>query len=74
MTTSVKNGLLLGVAVVFVQVLSSCTVAIFKSFIHPRIRIPAYVIIIATWVSVIDMVLPVVLTGGVQGGCAFHSS
>lgn len=59
-TTSVKNGLLLGTAVLFVQVFSSCTVALFRSFIHPRIRIPAYVIIIATWVSVIDMVLPVV--------------
>ena len=59
-TTSIKNGLLLGTAVLFVQVFSSCTVALFKSFIHPRIRIPAYVIIIATWVSVIDMVLPVV--------------
>ncbi|MBI5572028.1 MAG: electron transport complex subunit RsxE [Desulfomonile tiedjei] len=59
-TTSVKNGLLLGIAVVFVQVFSSCTVAIFRSFIHPRIRIPAYVLIIATWVSVIDMILPVV--------------
>jgi electron transport complex protein RnfE len=58
-TTSVKNGVMLGLAVVFVQVASSCTVAVFKNFIHPRIRIPAYVIIIATWVSVIDMVLPV---------------
>jgi Na+-translocating ferredoxin:NAD+ oxidoreductase subunit E len=59
-TTSIKNGLLLGVAVLFVQVFSSCTVAIFRSLIHPRIRIPAYVLIIATWVSVIDMILPVV--------------
>ncbi len=58
-TTSVKNGILLGLAVVFVQVFSSCTVAIFKKFIHPRVRIPAYVLIIALWVSVIDMVLPV---------------
>jgi Na+-translocating ferredoxin:NAD+ oxidoreductase subunit E len=59
-TTSVKNGLLLGIAVVFVQVFSSCTVSIFKSLIHPRIRIPAYVLVIALWVSVIDMILPVV--------------
>jgi H+/Na+-translocating ferredoxin:NAD+ oxidoreductase subunit E len=59
-TTSVKNGLLLGVAVVFVQVFSSCTVAIFRSLIHPRIRIPAYVLVIALWVSVIDMILPVI--------------
>lgn len=59
-TTSIENGLLLGLAVIFVQVFSSCTVAIFKSVIHPRVRIPAYVIIIALWVSVIDMVLPVI--------------
>jgi electron transport complex protein RnfE len=59
-TTSVKNGVLLGLAVIFVQVMSSCTVAICRSLIHPRIRIPAYVLVIATWVSVIDMVLPVV--------------
>jgi Na+-translocating ferredoxin:NAD+ oxidoreductase subunit E len=59
-TTSIENGLMLGVAVIFVQVLSSCTVSIFKSLIHPRIRIPAYVIIIALWVSVIDMILPVI--------------
>ena len=59
-TTSVKNGLMLGIAVLFVQVMSSCTASLFKSLIHPRIRIPAYVIIIATWVSVIDMILPVV--------------
>ena len=59
-TTSVKNGLMLGMAVVFVQVMSSCTVAIFRSLIHPRIRIPAYVLVIALWVSVIDMVLPII--------------
>lgn len=59
-TTSIKNGLLLGLAVVFVQVFSSCTISIFKSFIHPRIRIPAYVIVIALWVTVIDMILPVI--------------
>jgi len=59
-TVSIKNGLMLGLAVVFVQVASSCTVSIFKNFIHPRIRIPAYVIIIATWVTIIDMILPVI--------------
>jgi electron transport complex protein RnfE len=59
-TTSVKNGLMLGAAVVFVQVFSSCTVAAFRSYIHPRIRIPAYVLVIALWVTVIDMILPVI--------------
>jgi electron transport complex protein RnfE len=59
-TTSIKNGLMLGLAVIFVQVFSSCTVAMFRNFIHPRIRIPAYVLVIALWVSVIDMLLPVI--------------
>ncbi len=59
-TTSVENGLMLGLAVIFVQVFSSCTVAMFRSYIHPRIRIPAYVIVIALWVTVIDMILPVI--------------
>ncbi len=59
-TTSVRNGYLLGIAVIFVQVMSSCTVAIFRGLIHPRIRIPAFVLVIALWVSVIDMILPIV--------------
>jgi electron transport complex protein RnfE len=56
-TTAVWNGILLGVAVLCVQVLSSVTVALLHGRIHPRVRIPAYTIIIAVWVSVIDMTL-----------------
>jgi electron transport complex protein RnfE len=56
-TTTVLNGLLLGVAVLCVQVLSSVTVALAKDLIHPRVRIPVYTIIIAVWVSAIDMTL-----------------
>ena len=56
-TTTVVNGLMLGVAVLFVQVASSVTVALVRRAIHPRVRIPVYTIIIAVWVSTIDMVL-----------------
>ena len=56
-STTVMNGLLLGVAVLFVQVCSSCTIAVIKNFIHPRIRIPTYTLTIATYVTVIDLVL-----------------
>ena len=56
-TTTVMNGLLLGVAVLFVQVFSGCTIAAIKDYIHPRIRIPTYTLTIATWVTVIDLVL-----------------
>jgi len=57
LTTSIKNGLLLGSAVLFVQIFSSCTIAAIKNYIHPRIRIPTYTLTIATWVTVIDLVL-----------------
>jgi electron transport complex protein RnfE len=56
-STTVMNGLLLGTAVLFVQVFSSCTIAAIKNYIHPRIRIPTYTLTIATWVTVIDLVL-----------------
>jgi electron transport complex protein RnfE len=56
-TTTVANGLILGLAVLAVQVLSSVTVALVRGLIHPRVRIPVYTIIIAVWVSAIDMTL-----------------
>lgn len=59
-STSMMNGIMLGVAVLFVQVFSSCTIAAIKDFIHPRIRIPTYTLTIATWVTVIDLVLAAV--------------
>jgi electron transport complex protein RnfE len=56
-STTVMNGFMLGIAVLFVQVFSSCTISLFKNVIHPRIRIPTYTLTIATWVTVVDMVL-----------------
>ncbi|MBT8355884.1 MAG: electron transport complex subunit E [Desulfofustis sp.] len=56
-STTVVNGLMLGTAVLFVQVFSSVTISLLKNFIHPRIRIPTYTLTIATWVTVIDLSL-----------------
>jgi electron transport complex protein RnfE len=56
-TNSVKNGLMLGVAVLVVQVLSSVSASLLKNVIISKIRIPTFTIIIAIWVSVMDMVL-----------------
>lgn len=62
-STTVMNGILLGIAVLFVQVFSSVTISIFKNVIHPRIRIPTYTLTIATWVTVIDLVLAAYMPG-----------
>jgi electron transport complex protein RnfE len=56
-TTTVANGAILGLAVLLVQVLSSVTVALTRQWIHSAVRIPVYTLIIAVWVSVMDMLL-----------------
>jgi electron transport complex protein RnfE len=56
-STTLINGFLLGLAVLFVQVASSCTISLLKNYIHPKIRIPIYTLVIATWVTVIDLTL-----------------
>ena len=56
-TTTIMNGIMLGVAVLFVQIASSCTISLVQHLIHPRIRIPTYTLVIGTWVTVIDLVL-----------------
>lgn len=62
-TTSLKNGLLMGGAVFCVQVLSNFSASLFKSVIHPKIRVPIFVLIVAIWVSVMDMSLAAYFPG-----------
>ncbi|MBW2194190.1 MAG: electron transport complex subunit RsxE [Deltaproteobacteria bacterium] len=62
-STSVMNGILLGTAVLFVQVFSGCTISLVRNYIHPKIRIPTYTLTIATWVTVIDLVLAAYVPG-----------
>lgn len=56
-TTSVKNGFLMGVAVLFVMTMVNITVSLLRDVINPKVRIPTYILIIATYVSVTDMVM-----------------
>ncbi len=56
-TNSVRNGFLLGVAVLFVQSMVNATVALLRKFIHPRIRIPIFMLIISGWVTFVDMIM-----------------
>lgn len=56
-TSGVKNGFLMGVAVLFVMTMTNVTVSLLRNFINPKVRIPSYVFITATWVTVIDLVM-----------------
>ena len=56
-TNNLRNGVLMGVAVLFVQVMVNCTVSLMKNFIHPRIRLPVFMLVISGWVTVTDMTM-----------------
>lgn len=54
-TSSAINGLSMGLATAFVLLGSNVVVSLFKSIIPDNVRIPAYVVIIATFVTVVEM-------------------
>ncbi|MEO5357313.1 MAG: electron transport complex subunit RsxE [Nitrospirae bacterium YQR-1] len=54
-TTGLKTGTLMGIAVVFVTVMVNITVSAIRAFIHPKIRIPIFMLIISGWVTVADL-------------------
>ncbi|MEW6675310.1 MAG: electron transport complex subunit RsxE [Nitrospirota bacterium] len=56
-TNNLKNGLLMGIAVLFVHVMVGLTVSSLRKFIHPRIRIPIFMLIISLWVTVINLIM-----------------
>ena len=56
-TTSAFNGLGMGLATTFVLVMSNLVVSIIKKGIPPKVRIPAFIVIIATFVTIVDMVM-----------------
>lgn len=56
-TTAATNGLGMGLAVTAVLTLSNVFISLLKNIIPSKIRIPAYVVIIATFVTVIGMLL-----------------
>jgi electron transport complex protein RnfE len=56
-TSSAFNGLGMGVATLFVLLMSNIVVSLIKSQIPNKVRIPAFIIIIASFVTVVEMVL-----------------
>lgn len=56
-TTSGTNGLGMGLATTAVLVLSNMLVASIRNFVSPQVRIPIFVVLIASLVTLVDMVL-----------------
>ena len=56
-TYSAINGLSMGVATLFVLFGSNVVISILKNIIPDKIRIPAFIVIIATFVSIVEMLI-----------------
>lgn len=56
-TSSAFNGLGMGIATLFVLLMSNIVVSLIKSQIPAKVRIPAFIIIIASFVTIVEMVL-----------------
>lgn len=56
-TTSATNGIGMGLAATFVLVGSNLVVSLLKNIIPERIRIPVFIIVIATFVTIVQLVM-----------------
>lgn len=56
-TTSAVNGLCMGLATTFVLMMANIVVSLLKSVIPDKVRIPCFIVVIATFVTVVQMVM-----------------
>jgi electron transport complex protein RnfE len=54
-TNNLRNGVLMGVAVLFVQTMVNATISVMRKVIHPRIRLPIFMLVISGWVTIVDL-------------------
>lgn len=54
-TTSAINGMSMGLATAFVLICSSALISLIKNLIPDKVRIPAFIIVIATFVTIVDL-------------------
>lgn len=56
-TNNLKNGVFMGGAVLFVQVMVNMTISLMRNVIHPKVRLPIFMLVISGWVTVTQMVM-----------------
>jgi|SRR5690554_404220 len=62
-TTKLENAIGMGIAVLFVLVLSNFMVSLIRNIVPDEIRIPIYIVIIAAFVTIIEMLMAAFLPG-----------
>ena len=56
-TTSIFNGIGMGIGMTFVLVMSEIVISLFRKFIPSAIRLPVFIIIIAAFTTIVQLVL-----------------
>ncbi len=56
-TTSAINGMSMGLATMFVLICSNVVISMLKSVIPDKVRIPAFIVVIATFVTIVEMLM-----------------
>ena len=56
-TTSAVNGMSMGLATLFVLVCSNVVISLLKNLIPDKVRIPAFIVVIATFVTIVEMLM-----------------
>ncbi|MBN2426268.1 MAG: electron transport complex subunit E [Calditrichaceae bacterium] len=60
-TSSAENGIGMGLATTFVLMGSNLVISLLRNIIPARVRIPAFIVVIATFVTIVDMGLQATL-------------
>ena len=56
-TTAAANGIGMGAATTFVLVFSNLFISLLKNFIPDKVRIAAFILVIATFVTIVDLIM-----------------
>ena len=56
-TTAAINGIAMGLATTFVLICSNLVVALIRNLIPSRVRLPAFIVVIASFVTIVDLVM-----------------
>lgn len=62
-TSSAINGLSMGIATMFVLVLSNLIISLIKNLIPDMVRIPSYIVVIASLVTILQMLMQAYVPG-----------
>jgi electron transport complex protein RnfE len=56
-TNNLKNGIFMGLAVLFVQTMVNLTISLMRKIIQPKVRLPIFMLVISGWVTITQMLM-----------------